>query len=148
MFVASQGKLSRQIANLKQTLKHTTENTMQMDTTMEQRKREVSNVQGDIEGERDHNMGKQDDLRRSQWALVARRLDKCRESYKCSKLQLQSKRFDEVATNRYSSAIPEEQAAATQEQEARRNAVIEAVINSMRGDHEMLDQILKPLVEW
>jgi chromosome segregation ATPase len=35
VFVASQGKLSRQIANLKQTLKHTTENTMQMDTTME-----------------------------------------------------------------------------------------------------------------
>lgn len=52
---SSQGKLSRQIANLKQTLKHTTENAMQMDTTMEQRKREVSNVQGDIETERDQN---------------------------------------------------------------------------------------------
>jgi len=52
---SSQGKLSRQIANLKQTLKHTTENAMQMDTTMEQRKREVNNVQGDIETERDQN---------------------------------------------------------------------------------------------
>ncbi len=121
---------------------------MQMDTTMEQRKREVSNVQGDIEGEREQNMARQDDLRREQWALVARRLDKCRESYQNAKLTLQSKKFDEVATNRFNSAIPEEQAAATQEQEARRNAVIEAVVNSMRGDHEMLDQILKPLVDW
>jgi hypothetical protein len=59
---------------------------MQMDTTMEQRKREVSNVQGDIEGERDSNMGRQDDLRRAQWALVARRLDKCRETYQNTKL--------------------------------------------------------------
>jgi hypothetical protein len=32
---SSQGKLSRQVANLKQTLKHTTDNTMQLDTTME-----------------------------------------------------------------------------------------------------------------
>ena len=72
-------------------------------------------MQGDIEGERDSNMGRQDDLRRAQWALVARRLDKCRETYQNTKLQLQSKKFDEVATGRFNSAIPEEQAAATQE---------------------------------
>ena len=81
---------------------------MQMDTTMEQRKREVSNVQADIENDRDANMGRQDDLRRAQWALVARRLDKCRESYQNVKLQLQSKKFDEVATGRFQSAVPEE----------------------------------------
>lgn len=40
IFIASQGKLSRQIANLKQTLRHTTENTMQLDTTIEQRLKE------------------------------------------------------------------------------------------------------------
>jgi 16S rRNA C967 or C1407 C5-methylase (RsmB/RsmF family) len=38
---SSQGKLSRQIANLKQTLRHTTENTMQLDTTIEQRLKEL-----------------------------------------------------------------------------------------------------------
>lgn len=32
---SSKGKLSRQIANLKQTLRHTTDNTMQLDTTIE-----------------------------------------------------------------------------------------------------------------
>ena len=34
-YLASKGKLSRQIANLKQTLRHTTDNTMQLDTTIE-----------------------------------------------------------------------------------------------------------------
>lgn len=55
LFLASQGKLSRQVANLKQTLKHTTDNTMQLDTTMEQRRREIQNISGDINNERDYN---------------------------------------------------------------------------------------------
>jgi hypothetical protein len=50
---SSQGKLSRQIANLKQTLKHTTENTMKLDTTIEQRKREIGNKSNDKNEERD-----------------------------------------------------------------------------------------------
>lgn len=53
IILASQGKLSRQIANLKQTLKHTTENTMQLDTTIDQRKREITNISQDINNERD-----------------------------------------------------------------------------------------------
>lgn len=63
--LASQGKLSRQIANLKQTLKHTTENTMQLDTTIEQRKREITNISQDINNERDYNEQYRNDLKRS-----------------------------------------------------------------------------------
>ena len=50
---SSQGKLSRQIANLKQNLKHTTEQTMQLDQTIEERKREINNVSNDINNEKD-----------------------------------------------------------------------------------------------
>jgi len=72
---SSQGKLSRQIANLKQTLKHTTDNTMQLDTTMEQRKREITNISGDINNEREYNEQYRNDLKRSQLELLARRLE-------------------------------------------------------------------------
>lgn len=60
---SSQGKLSRQIANLKQTLKHTTENTMQLDTTIEQRKREITEISNNINGERDRNDQMRQDMR-------------------------------------------------------------------------------------
>ena len=50
---SSQGKLSRQIANLKQNLKHTTEQKMQLDTAIDQRNREIQNVSNDINAERD-----------------------------------------------------------------------------------------------
>ena len=67
--------MSRQIANLKQTLKHTTDNTMQLDTTMEQRKREITNISGDINNEREYNEQYRNDLKRSQLELLARRLE-------------------------------------------------------------------------
>ena len=49
IFIASQGKLSRQIANLKQTLKHTTENTMQLDSSIDQRLRELEDINREIQ---------------------------------------------------------------------------------------------------
>ena len=52
-FLASQGKLSRQIANLKQTLKHTTENTMQLDSSIDQRLRELEDINREIQQNRD-----------------------------------------------------------------------------------------------
>ena len=51
--LASQGKLSRQIANLKQTLKHTTENTMKLDQSIDQRVRELEEISKEIRANRD-----------------------------------------------------------------------------------------------
>lgn len=50
---SSQGKLSRQIANLKQTLKHTTENTMKLDQSIEQRLKELEEINRDIQQNKD-----------------------------------------------------------------------------------------------
>jgi hypothetical protein len=49
---SSQGKLSRQIANLKQTLRHTTENTMQLDSSIDQRLRELEDINREIQQNR------------------------------------------------------------------------------------------------
>lgn len=49
---SSQGKLSRQIANLKQTLRHTTENTMQLDSSIDQRLRELEEINREIQQNR------------------------------------------------------------------------------------------------
>lgn len=54
----------------------------------------------------------------------------------------------DVAANRFQSQVPEDQARAVVEQEAQRNAVVEAVVNRLRNEDPMLDRILQPLVEW
>ena len=63
---SSQGKLSRQIANLKQNLKHTTEQTMQLDTAIDQRKREINNISNDINNERNQSDAENQNLRQKQ----------------------------------------------------------------------------------
>jgi septal ring factor EnvC (AmiA/AmiB activator) len=61
---ASKGKLSRQIANLKQTLSHTADNSMQLDNTVDMRRHEIENISNDIMAERDHKENNQKDLKR------------------------------------------------------------------------------------
>lgn len=82
---SSQGKLSRQVANLKQTLKHTTDNTLQLDTTMEQRRREIQSVSGDIGNEREYNEQYRNDLKRSQLELLAKKLELAQASFEMTK---------------------------------------------------------------
>lgn len=145
---SSQGKLSRQVANLKQTLKHTTDNTMQLDTTMEQRRREIQNISGDISNERDYNEQYRNDLKRSQLELLAKKLQFSQAAFENTKLSTMANKFGDVAANRFASAVPEDQARAVVEQEAQRNSVVEAVVNRLRNEDPMLDRILQPLVEW
>lgn len=109
-FVASQGKLSRQIANLKQTLKHTTDNQMQLDTTMEQRKREITNISTDINQEQEENEQTRNELKTGQLDLLTRRLEASQQGFEHAKLALLAKRFADVATQRFASQVPEEQA--------------------------------------
>ena len=67
---SSQGKLSRQVANLKQNLKHTTEQTMQLDTAIDQRKREVENIENDINAEKDQSEQNNMNLRQRKIELL------------------------------------------------------------------------------
>ena len=117
-FVASQGKLSRQIANLKQTLKHTTDNQMQLDTTMEQRRREITNISSDINQEQEENEQTRNELKTSQLELLTSRLEASQQGFEHAKLALLGKRFNDVATQRFASQVPEEQAQQVFEQEA------------------------------
>jgi hypothetical protein len=61
---------------LKQTLKHTTDNTMNLDTTIEQRKRELKTITEDINKERDVNDQNRNEIKRAQLELLARNLEK------------------------------------------------------------------------
>ena len=148
LIVASQGKLSRQVANLKQTLKHTTDNTMQLDTTMEQRRREIQNISSDINNEREYNDQYRNDLKRSQLELLAKRLEFSNGAFQNVKEATLASKFGDVAANRFASNIAEEQARQVLENEAQRNAVVEAVVNRLRTEDPMLDRIRQPLTEW
>jgi len=121
---SSQGKLSRQIANLKQTLRHTTENTMQLDTTIEQRKREINNVSNDINGEKDQNEQLRQDLRQGQIELLNQQIEKAKVLYEGNKMRTLAARYDQVATDQFQ-AQTDADPGQVLESEAQRNRIIE-----------------------
>ena len=99
---SSQGKLSRQIANLKQNLKHTTEQTMQLDTAIEGRKREIDNVAKDINNEKDNNEQNGQRLRQTKLQLLNTQLDKSKALFQDKKYRMMGEQYNAIATSKYS----------------------------------------------
>ena len=84
---SSQGKLTRQIANLKQTLKHTTENTMQLDSTIDQRLRELEEINREIQGNREASNQEEQMTQQNYYELLANKIEKAKMLYQAQVLQ-------------------------------------------------------------
>jgi len=145
---SSQGKLTRQIANLKQTLKHTTDNSMQLDATIEQRVKELEQVQIEIEKANNDVSMQEEALQRSQIEILAMKLEKQKNLFKTIKAQNTAKRYDEMVTNKFKFSMKEDQLKKTLEEELARGSKLEEVINIIRQDNPQFDIILSRLVEW
>lgn len=93
---------------------------MQLDTTIDQRRREIDNVSNDINGERDQNENMKNAYKRHQLDLLAMKLEKTKSMFEIVRSQNLAKRYDEVSTNRFRPQYGE-QAVEVLEQEQRRN---------------------------
>ena len=102
---SSQGKLSRQIANLKQNLKHTTEQKMQLDTAIDQRNREIQNVSNDINAERDQNEDNGQNLRQRKIDMLNTQLERSKVLYNNQRLKIMGDRYNQIATSKCTNII-------------------------------------------
>ena len=97
---SSQGRLSRQIANLKQNLKHTTENTMALDTTIETRRNEINNISNDIGNERQLNEEARLGMRDKQFEMLQKQIEKQKSLYENKSLDTMSNLYAQIATSK------------------------------------------------
>ena len=74
-----------------------------MDTTIEQRKREIGNISNDINEERDQVEQIKQNLRAGQVDLLTKRLEKAKLIYATTKNKTLSQRYDEVAKSKFNS---------------------------------------------
>jgi chromosome segregation ATPase len=144
----SQGKLSRQIANLKQTLKHTTESSINLDSTIEQKIQELERVNEEIEKANGEIQGVEEDSNNRHLDLISLKMERQQNLYNIYKLQTEGKRFDEIANGRFRPSVEEEKVEeAIQEQKARNHHVAEILANVMNENQE-LEPVLARLVDW
>jgi len=72
---------------------------MQLDTTIEQRKREINNVSNDINNEKDQNEQIRQDLRQGQIEMLNQQIEKAKVLYEGQKMKTLAQRYDQVATD-------------------------------------------------
>jgi len=73
---------------------------MQLDTAIEQRKREINNISNDINGEKDQTEAFGQNLRQKQLDLLNAQLDRSKMLYKNQKFATMGTRYNEISTSK------------------------------------------------
>jgi chromosome segregation ATPase len=144
----SQGKLSRQIANLKQTLKHTTESSIQLDSTIEQKIRELEQVNDEIEKASNEIQGTEEESNSYQYELAAMKMARQRNLYTIYKLQTEGKRYNELVGDGFRPTVEEDKVAQAFEEQYGQNKEIERVLINAATEHQQYEPVLANLVNW
>lgn len=146
---STQGKLSRQIANLRQTLRHTTDNTMQLDGSIDQRLKELEDVNRDIQQYRDVSEQEEAMTQRNYYELLASKMDKAKTLYETDALQTQSLAYRRIATGQFRSQFGSvDQANQFLDQSKGKNQMIEEILDKIRNQNPDLDVILNKCLGW
>jgi hypothetical protein len=74
---------------------------MQLDSAIEERKREIENVSNDIGNEKDQSDANNQNLRQRKIELLNSQLDRSKAAYNQQSLRLQGQRYNEIATSKY-----------------------------------------------
>lgn len=146
---SSQGKLSRQIANLKQTLRHTTENTMQLDSSIDQRLRELEEINREIQQNRNVSDQEEQMTQQNYYELLAAKMEKSKALYQTVALQSQQQSFNDMAAQRYRATTQDDnEARGYLDQSRSKNMMIEEVLDKIRNENPDLDVILSKCIGW
>jgi hypothetical protein len=88
---------------------------MQLDTTIEQRLKELEQVNDEIEQARNDASQYEELNQKNQVEMLATRMDRSKTLYDTLKFQAMGKRYEEVASGKFKSTMREEQAIKTLE---------------------------------
>lgn len=121
---------------------------MQLDTTIEQRVKELEQVNDEIEGARNDANQLEEVAQKAKIEGLALKLEKSKNLFETLKFQNLSKRYDEIATNRFKSTMKEDVAVKSLEDVRTSNAIIEEVLDSIRKENPQFDVIFSRIIGW
>lgn len=98
--LASQSRMAQQIAGLSKTHKHTMENKMQLENSIQQKLRELDQLNGKIEESSNSLMQMENDLQSQQVGNLELRINKQRNMHAIVSQQVLAKKYEEAATSK------------------------------------------------
>lgn len=142
------GKPQRQIANLKQTLKHTTESSIQLDSTIEQKVKELEQVTEEIEKSRAEIDQGEQRHQENQLELVALKMAKQKNMFNIISCQTQAKRCDEAATGRFAASVGADAVDEAVDMEFQKVKAIEEVLQRVKEENQDISPLIDVLLGW
>lgn len=108
---------------------------MQLDTTIEERLRELQQVNDDMEQARQAAQTNEENVQKAQIQLLSHKLEKAKHLFHILKYQKQAKSFDEVVANRFAPSYGPEQAQQVLQELEQKNQALEEAIEQIRSDN-------------
>ena len=131
---------------------------MQLDTTIEQRLKELEQVNDEIEQARNDSNQNEETTQKLQIELLSSKLEKSKNLFDVLKFQQLSKKYDDISTSKFHTFLPytdkfkssmrEEQAVKALDDARTQNAVVEEIVERIRQENPQFDIILSKIIQW
>ena len=123
---------------------------MQLDSSIDQRMKELEDVNREIQQHRDVSDQEEQMTQHNYYELLASKMDKSKALYETVALQQQAQAYNDISTNRFRSqfgAQPDQIQGALQQARVDTER-IENVLTNIRNENPDLDVILSKLIGW
>lgn len=122
---------------------------MQLDSSIDQRMKELEDVNHEIQQLRDVTDQEYQMTQQNYYELLAAKMDKSKALYEMAALQTQAQTFQDIATGRFRSQVPDPETLNQIYEGSRgRNMMIEEVLDKIRNENPDLDVILSKCINW
>ena len=122
---------------------------MQLDSSIEQRLKELEEVNHDIKQYRDVSDQEEAMTQQNYYELLAAKMDKSKNLFQQDQLQTQSLAYKKIATGQFRGQFAsQEQANQFYEQAKGKNMMIEEILDKIRNQNPDLNIILSKCIGW
>lgn len=122
---------------------------MQLDSSIDQRLRELEEINREIQQNRNVSDQEEQMTQQNYYELLAAKMEKSKALYQTVALQSQQQSFNDMAAQRYRATTQDDnEARGYLDQSRSKNMMIEEVLDKIRNENPDLDVILSKCIGW
>lgn len=140
--------VTKQISNLKNTLRHTTQNSQQLEQSSQERLREMDEIAARIEGSTQRVQEQEEQINQATVEVLGTKMLKQANTWLITKNQLLAKRYEEVREGKLRLSMREEQLGPQLAEEVKKTQAINEVLTHVREEQPQFAVFLEKLMNW
>ncbi|CAG9332362.1 unnamed protein product [Blepharisma stoltei] len=144
----SGASIGKQVANLKNTLKHTTQNSQQIDASIKQREDELQQLAQELENAAEFQSNVEEDVQRNSVEVCSMKLEKNKNLWLITKFQTAAKRHEEAASGNFKLSGRPDALEQQLESEETKYATISVVLQQIASENPQFQILFDKILNW